>query len=110
MQERWSCESMKGNIGEVHFNTLVNYKIAKNKCDETFEICKNYKCIPLPLLHKDDVIKKTKWSCILNNKNVGDITIKWGHTKVDATWTCNNWNIQCINGNRKCTTQQDLRI
>ncbi len=48
------------------------------------------------------------WDCYLQhhgNKNVGRVTINWGHTSADAAWACNNWNAECGN-NGGCFARQ----
>jgi hypothetical protein len=40
------------------------------------------------------------WDCYLKDhgsKNVGRVTINWGHTEADAAWACDNWNSECGN-------------
>lgn len=37
----------------------------------------------------------TTWRCLRYGKNVGVVSIWWGHSEEDAAWACNQWVSKC---------------
>jgi hypothetical protein len=49
--------------------------------------------------------RQSQWSCFLNGRGTGGVSISWGHTAGAATWACNNWVSQCGNAPQGCTAR-----